>query len=117
MRLRIRSLEAQSEKHKVFYTFGEDEDESATLIICDIFAEHARTMIDDETSRREQLDYYVDWVEMEKEQLRHIWEDLPNLSQELDPDTDVEFNIMYSYGMGSSPVCVIRGKQITWTNE
>ena len=84
-------------------------------VLCTIYGQQVQTMTEKGDSREEQLAYYRDWVEGEKQLIDRVLEDLPDLRSRFDPNRDVAFVIVYNYGMGGHPVCTFIHGAVHWS--
>lgn len=112
LQLEIYALKYKSEMYSVLFDFTSGK---RYKIICKIFSKHAYTMIANKTARAEQLEYYEDWAEKEKQVIKEILNSLPILKKTIDLNKDVEYQIMYSYGMGASLICAFKNKKVDWS--
>jgi hypothetical protein len=88
---------------------------SEVEVICRVFGAHCQRMVEENAPRSEQLEYYRDWVEAQKELIEKILAELPVLRRRLRLDKHFAFVIMYNYGMGASEVCRFIGSTLTWS--
>src|SRR5690349_11177208 len=81
---------------------------------CAIWCNTVQDLIDKKADRKKQLKFYENWVLSERYQITRLLEDIPVLKSEMDIDRDIEFEILYDYGMGSETVCSFDSAGIHW---
>lgn len=111
IQLKLYSLYIRSEIYSVLYEFDFYKEGE---IVCAIYAKQIQEMVENKSDKKEQLEYYYDWVRAEKNYFSKTLEKLPALKNEFDIEKDIKFEIRYDYGMGASTVCEIIGDTITW---
>jgi hypothetical protein len=109
--LRVAALEAKGSSITVRYDFDEGERRG---VICRIYLTDAQTMQSDDVNKREQLRFYKGFVRFQITDIRSVLKDIPELQKTLNIQRDVNFEILYSYGMGSALVCTITGNKVKW---
>jgi hypothetical protein len=109
--LRIEALETRSEAYTIGYSF---EEKPRRLIRCTVWAQHTSTMLHAHASRAEQLEYYRDWVALEKERIQRSIAGLPGLRKQLRFSRDVVIDIAEAYGMGSAVICRYAERRFRW---
>lgn len=112
VRLELRSLRLRSELYSVSFELDQP---TQPPILCRIYGLEASRMVERNATREEQLEYYRDWFEMEREALIEELGRLPVLGKEIDLDHHVAFAIMDHYGMGSSEICRFHGGTVIWS--
>lgn len=122
VQLRLHALEYSAEMFGERYQFnatvpniGSPTKKVSAQVICSIYGKQVQDMIENGVSREEQLEYYADWVEGQKQVMEKILEELPDLRSKLDQNMDVAFVILYNYGMGSCPVCIFMDGAVHWS--
>jgi hypothetical protein len=122
LQLRIHALEYSGEAFGESYRFDTAVPTIFTSgaridahVICSIYGDHVQTMIERGASKQEQLAYYLDWIEGQKQVMDTILESLPSLRSTLDLTSDVAYLIVYNYGMGGGPVCAVVNGEPRWS--
>jgi hypothetical protein len=88
--------------------------ETPGKLTCSIWYAMVQQLVDAQASRARQLEFYANWVEVQKQAIRAILQGIPTLRTEFDVDRDVVFEILYDYGMGSYVVCEFDAQGVQW---
>jgi hypothetical protein len=112
--LRLVAVEGRSEMYSTAYTL---EELPRRFLRCHVWAAHTSTMVAEKASRREQLEYYRGWVQMEKDRVRKCLSDLPGLRKSFRFQRDFVVEILDHYGMGSALVCTHSDGKFHWRDD
>jgi len=111
LQLELYALKYCAEMYSVSFYFESDRQ---GRILCRIFGKHAETMLANNATRTEQLEYYKDWVGKERQAISEILKSIPLLNKTFDLEKNVVYQIMYSYGMGATLICEFKGGKVIW---
>ena len=101
LQLSIHSLKREAALWSVVYNLSDSPPHINCLIWCDT----TQGLIDNNSSIDEHRKFYDTWIRSQKSEIGKLLAKLPVLGQEFDTTRDVTYEILYSYGMGSSLVC------------
>lgn len=114
LQLELYALKYRAEMYSVLFDFESDK---KGRILCRIFGKYAETMLANNATRTEQLEYYKDWVGKEKQAIGEILKSIPVLNKTLDLQKNVVYQIMYSYGMGATLICEFKEGKVVWSSK
>ena len=98
-------------------TLGFSFDDQTGKITCSFWYEVTVQLVQARASQEEQLSYYETWVTNAKYQINRVLQTIPVLSTEFDVDRDVEYEVLYDYGMGATLVCRFSANGVYWNLE
>ena len=84
---------------------------------CDIRTPMTGELLQRKATEAEQLEHYRGWIECEKDGIAKELSVFPVLSKSFDVNSDIAFRIIHVYGMGGTPVCVLRNDEVRWVES
>jgi hypothetical protein len=85
LKLELYSLHYRSELYAVVFDFPSNKE---VKVHCRIYGKHAGTMMEEQATRKQQLEYYRGWVRMEKRQINNRLRELPVLRHHFSVEKD-----------------------------
>jgi hypothetical protein len=119
LQLRLVSLETRGELWLTRFSFEEAQHLESEIknrkIICKIYNGSIDEILKEVNTKEQFQEEYLDgWVEIVKQRIEAILNELPKLNEHFDLASDVKFEIMRDYGMGSYFICSIVGDAVSW---
>jgi hypothetical protein len=111
LQLEIRTI--RSETASLWIKRFNFDDENGK-VICLIWCDTARKMVNKKASRDEQISFYETWVSSEQLIFKETLQTLPTLREQFNIEKDLVFQILFDYGMGSSLICEYRSGEFIW---
>jgi len=111
MQLQIYALQCRAEAFSFSFEFKEELD----CVVCSMHGVSIKEVLRETTEKSVLFEeYFSGWIRSVKREVAKFLEALPVLRQDFDLEKNLEFEIMYDYGMGASLVCRIIGREVFW---